>query len=70
MREEDSRHNKADFDEERATAPDDLVHLLDDIEFMAYRRREYEARGMIDEILRRGGVVLRHRARTRLCSVQ
>jgi hypothetical protein len=35
----------------------DLKHLLDEVEFIEYRRRDFEAASMVQELLRRGGVV-------------
>ena len=37
--ERDERHGKASFAKEKADAPADLKHLLDDIEFEPYMRR-------------------------------
>eukprot|EP01047_Picozoa_sp_COSAG01_P043258 COSAG01_NODE_3831_length_5651_cov_4.363112_2_plen_1509_part_00 len=54
--EKDSRHSPADFGKEKERAPVDLKYLLDDVEFMPYRRRKYEAEAMLDELMRRGGV--------------
>ena len=53
--EKDTRHNPADFGKEKERAPADLKHLLDDVEFLDYERRDYKAKGMVDEILRRAG---------------
>eukprot|EP01045_Picozoa_sp_COSAG04_P022290 COSAG04_NODE_2498_length_4007_cov_2.461361_1_plen_336_part_00 len=53
--EKDTRHSPADFGKEKARAPADLKHLLDDVEFLDYERRDYKARGMVEEILRRAG---------------
>jgi hypothetical protein len=53
--EKDTRHGPANFDTEKRRAPEDLVHILDDVEFIAYRRRDFEAKAMITELLRRGG---------------
>ena len=36
--EADNRHGKADFGEEKAKAPGDLKHLLDEVEFLAFQR--------------------------------
>ena len=36
--ETDGRYGKADFANERVAAPEDLQHLLDDVEFLEYRR--------------------------------
>lgn len=52
--EKDSRHSPADFVKEKERAPADLKHLLDDVEFVEYRRRDFEARALVDELLKRG----------------
>jgi hypothetical protein len=52
--EKDSRHNPADFGQEKESAPADLKRLLDEVEYLDYERREYKARGMIEEIMRQG----------------
>ena len=54
VNEDDSRHGAADFDTERQRAPADLEHLLDDVEFVEYRRRGFYAEAMIMELIRRG----------------
>lgn len=54
--EKDSRHSPADFGKEKERAPADLKHLLDEVEFIEYRRRDFEAAVMVQELLRRGGV--------------
>jgi hypothetical protein len=54
--EKDSRHGPADFGKEKERAPADLKHLLDEVEFIEYRRRDFEAAAMVQELLRRGGV--------------
>merc|ERR1711969_469032 len=53
--EKDSRHCPADFGKEKARAPADLEHLLDEVEFIEYRRRDFEVRAMVAELMRRGG---------------
>jgi hypothetical protein len=53
--EKDMRHSPADFAKERARAPADLKHLLDDVEYIEYRRRDFEVRAMVTELLRRAG---------------
>ena len=53
--ENDSRHSPADFRIEKARAPTDLEHLLDEVEFIEYRRRDFEVEAMVQELLRRGG---------------
>ena len=55
--EKDSRHGPADFGKEKERAPADLKHLLDEVEFIEYRRRDFEAAAMVQELLRRAGVV-------------
>jgi len=54
VKEEDERHGVPDFAAEKASAPKDLQHLLNDVEFIAFRRRGYEEKAMVQEILRRG----------------
>ena len=49
--EEDDRHGKVDFAKERACAPEDLEHLLDDIEFESYQRRAHLRRAMLKKII-------------------
>ena len=61
--EKDSRHGPADFGKEKERAPADLKHLLDEVEFIEYRRRDFEAAAMVQELLRRGGVVPATQAR-------
>jgi hypothetical protein len=51
--EKDIRHGNADFSKEKERAPADLKHLLDDVEFIEYRRRDFEAEAMVQEIVRR-----------------
>jgi hypothetical protein len=55
--EKDDRHSPADFGKEKMRAPVDLKHILEDVEFIDYRRRGYEEKGMVEEIMRRGGSV-------------
>eukprot|EP01045_Picozoa_sp_COSAG04_P018856 COSAG04_NODE_1779_length_5595_cov_1.888464_4_plen_1114_part_00 len=55
--EKDDRHGKADFGKEKERAPSDLKHLLDEVEFIDYERRDYKAKAMVDELVRRGGVI-------------
>merc|ERR1712187_585991 len=52
----DPRHGKVDINKERAKAPKDLVHLLTEIEFMEYMRREFLLKALIDEICERGHI--------------
>ena len=65
VHEKDERHNPADFSEEKERAPEDLKHLLDDVEFIEYRRRGFEAQAMVQELLRRGGVATTQSGRRR-----
>eukprot|EP01047_Picozoa_sp_COSAG01_P002170 COSAG01_NODE_56_length_31088_cov_39.354771_6_plen_516_part_00 len=53
--EKDKRHGPADFAAEKSIAPADLAHILDDVEFIEYRRRDFEVKAMITELMRRGG---------------
>merc|ERR1712217_969022 len=52
--ENDVRHGKPDFAQERASSPEDLVHLLDEDEFLEFQRREAFLRTLLDEIVRCG----------------
>eukprot|EP01043_Picozoa_sp_COSAG02_P048071 COSAG02_NODE_4682_length_5102_cov_11.871277_1_plen_1610_part_10 len=56
--EKDERHGKADFGAEKQKAPEDLKHLLDEVEFLDYQRREFQLQALIEEIMRRGGCAL------------
>ena len=40
--------------EEQASAPSDLQSIFEEVEFLAFRRRVFEANTMYDEIMRRG----------------
>ena len=51
--EKDSRHGAADFGKEKDRAPADLKYLMDDVEFIEYRRRDFEAKAMVAELMRR-----------------
>ena len=51
--EDDARHGKADVALEKSRAPADLKHLLDDVEFIAYRRRAHESEAMVRELVKR-----------------
>jgi hypothetical protein len=53
--EKDSRHGPADFGLEARRAPADLKHVLNDVKFVEYRRRGFEAEAMLAEIVRRCG---------------
>jgi hypothetical protein len=55
LHETDERHGKVDFGQERDRAPDDLKHLFDDIESIAWRRRSFERQAMLTELLVRAG---------------
>jgi hypothetical protein len=54
----DPRHDPADFAEEKAAAPPDLQHLLDDVEFETYQRRNHLVDAMMTKIMGDGGVQL------------
>jgi hypothetical protein len=51
--EKDSWHDAADFGKEKERAPAELEHLLDEVEFIEYRRRDFEAKAMVEELVRR-----------------
>eukprot|EP01050_Picozoa_sp_SAG11_P005421 SAG11_NODE_382_length_9923_cov_29.276771_10_plen_751_part_00 len=53
--EKDTRHGPADFGVERRRAPDDLKHVIDDVEFLEYQRRSFLASAMLEELCRRFG---------------
>eukprot|EP01043_Picozoa_sp_COSAG02_P008263 COSAG02_NODE_261_length_26663_cov_210.330899_13_plen_249_part_00 len=57
VKEVDESHCPADFAEEKETAPADLTHILDMVEFIPFRRRDYEEEAMIDQLLKCGGVL-------------
>jgi hypothetical protein len=54
--EQDTRHDPADFAEEKAAAPPDLKHLLDDVEFETYQRRQHLVDAMMIKIMSDGGI--------------
>eukprot|EP01047_Picozoa_sp_COSAG01_P041632 COSAG01_NODE_3585_length_5907_cov_21.750689_3_plen_496_part_00 len=54
--EQDTRHDPADFAEEKAAAPPDLKHLLDDVEFETYQRRQHLVDAMMTKIMSDGGI--------------
>ena len=47
-------YRAVDFVEEQASAPSDLQSIFEEVEFLAFRRRVFEANTMYDEIMRRG----------------
>jgi hypothetical protein len=51
--EKDGRHGAADFVKEKQRAPADLEGLLDKVEFIEYRRRDFEEKAMVQELARR-----------------
>ena len=51
----DSRHSPGSFEKEKERAPDDLKHLLDEVEFEPYQRREHLLQAMVQSVLRKGG---------------
>jgi hypothetical protein len=48
--EKDTRHGCANFGDERACAPEDLKHILDDVEFLDFERRDYKEAAMVEQI--------------------
>ena len=54
--EKDSRHGAVDFGREMQLAPSDLQHILADVEFVEYQRREPYVGTMVDDLLHRAGV--------------
>jgi hypothetical protein len=52
--EQDPRRGAVDFGKERERAPSHLKDLIDDLEFLPFRRRQFEAEGMYTEIIKRG----------------
>ena len=54
--ENDKRHGEANIVHEKASAPDDLKHLLDDIEFITNRRLDFLVAAMVEELERRAAV--------------
>ena len=52
--EQDPRRGAVDFAKERESAPLHLRTLIDDVEFLPFRRREFEAKAMYAEIIKRG----------------
>jgi len=53
--EEDARHGKVDFVVEKQRAPADLQYIFNDVEFLTFRRRDFEETGMIEQIAKRIG---------------
>jgi hypothetical protein len=51
--EKDTRHCPADFGLEARRAPTDLKHVLADVEFIEYQRRDFLEKAMIQELLLR-----------------
>ena len=49
--ETEGAHGKFDFAREKATAPADLCAVLDDIESVAYRRRDHERTAMLMKVI-------------------
>ena len=56
VHEADARRGAVDFMQERASAPADLQSIVEEVEFLPFRRRIFEANSMYDEILRRGNL--------------
>ena len=55
--EADERRGKVDFGAEIESAPDDLKYIITQVEFLAFRRRHFEAETMYREILKRSKIV-------------
>eukprot|EP00935_MAST-01C_sp_MAST-1C-sp1_P001198 g1198.t1 len=53
--EQDARFHAVNFGAEKDAAPDDLKHLFDDIESIAWRRRKFERQAVLNECMRRAG---------------
>ena len=53
VKEDDARHGAVDLVKEKESAPQDLRHIVDSVEFITYRRRAWERQAMVDEIERR-----------------
>ena len=51
MHEQDDVKGKFNFAKEKDSAPEDLRHVLDDIESVAYRRRDHERNAMLLKIV-------------------
>ena len=51
VHETEGAHGKFDFASEKATAPADLCAVLDDIESVAYRRRDHERTAMLMKVI-------------------
>ena len=56
IKEDDDRRGKVDFGTESETCPSDLLFILNNVEFLPFRRRYFEAQTMYSEILKRGGI--------------
>ena len=55
LHETDHRFNAVDFAEEQDQTPDDLKFIFDEIESIAWRRRNFERKSMLEELLNRTG---------------
>ena len=51
MHETEGAHGRFDFTSEKAAAPEDLRAVLDDIESVAYRRRDHERTAMLMKVV-------------------
>jgi hypothetical protein len=60
LHEEDPRHHAVDFQAERESAPEDLKHLFDEYESLAWRRRRHELQATMTELLQRAGGAYAH----------
>ena len=66
--EDDERRGKVDFVAEKAACPDRLSHMLDDVEFLAFRRRQFEAETMYDQLIDRSDIHLQPEPESVTCS--
>jgi hypothetical protein len=55
VKEEDPRRGVVDFAAEAESAPEHLKCILQTTEFLAFRRRRYEADSMYQQLLKNGG---------------
>lgn len=53
--EDDPRHGRPDFAAEKLAAPQDLSHILEEVEFVPFRRRKHEEHAMLQEMAARIG---------------
>ena len=51
VHETEGAHGRFDFVSEKAAAPDDLRSVLEDVESVAYRRRDHERNAMLTKVI-------------------